>query len=148
MESFRETGAPDWIATLSVRIFFLVAHLFSFRGVTKSGASLYRGATQGNLVAPYFFVNLFEPLLRSLKRTLDLGERVVAYADDVVIILLFIFRLSETLPIFWMLGAASGCLLHMLKSGWVYGKRSTFAEKKWWHLLPPENQQGQPPTCR
>ena len=114
---------------------------FSEGLVTRSGATIFRGVTQGNPIAPDFFVNLFEPLVRRVKKELREGEKIFAFADDVILILLFILRLRAILPIFWLFGAASGCILNVKKSNWVYGKKPTKEEAEWWKSLPVNRQE-------
>ena len=95
-----------------------------------------RGLLQGNPLAAYFFIILFQPLLEKLRGQLELEEKMFAHADDLILMLKSIWRLARVLPTYYLYGKASGCNVHLGKSGWVFAKEPTEKERDWWRQLP------------
>ena len=133
---FDHTNATGWISIFFFRIFSGITHYVCFRGVIRKGARSYRGLLQGNPLAAYFFIILFQPLLELLRPHLAKSERMFAYADDLIVMLKSIWRLVKLLPLYVLFGKASGCRVHLGKSGWVYSAPPTAREVYWWHDLP------------
>ena len=92
------------------------------------GARSLRGLLQGNSLAAYFFIILFQPLLEKLGGQLEVEERMFAYADDLIVMLRSIWRLARILPPYYLYGRASGCNVHLGKCGWVFAREPTERE--------------------
>ena len=71
-----------------------------------------------------------------MHRKLRKNECTRSCADDLIVFLVLIWRLTRLLPVYGLFGRATGCFTDMLESAWISSKALKDAEKIWWNKLP------------
>lgn len=114
--NMRALGVNTRLVDLLTRISTLSTSRLLINGHMTASFPIQRSVRQGDPLSMHLFVLYLHPLLASLERVCGPDDLVVAYADDISIVVTSALKAHEMRDLFLRFGHASGAVLNLRKT--------------------------------